>query len=272
MLPDSSAAGGWTSRKTTSFTPEDLWNYIDGAAELYLAYDFQRLVSAEYATTGGDTITVDIYDMGAPMNAFGIYRAELTGTPAGVKLGSESYELTDLLAFWQGPYYVKLSAVAATPGALKADMQQLARRTAQKITDPAGAAWMLIRLPAENRVAYSEKYARVDYLGHGFLTNAVSASYQVGKSEPVTAFVMVAQDEAAAKEAFDRLQQFEAESPGGTTPVKMEGATAFTAKDSYLGNMAVTASGSLLVGAYTQGTAGQAKDTVTRVLTHLWTR
>ena len=59
------------------YFPETLFEYINGAAEIYLSYDFKELIVAEYQKSGSsDSIAVEIYDMGNHKNSFGIYSAE----------------------------------------------------------------------------------------------------------------------------------------------------------------------------------------------------
>lgn len=57
------------------YKPDTLYEYIDGGADVYLLYDFQRLLHQNFRTPGGE-LTADIYDLGKPENAFGIYSAE----------------------------------------------------------------------------------------------------------------------------------------------------------------------------------------------------
>src|SRR4030067_1660218 len=65
---------GWKqSGEIQTFTPKTLYEYINGAADLYLAYDFQELKAAEYLNDKKASVTVEIYRHKSPTNAFGIY-------------------------------------------------------------------------------------------------------------------------------------------------------------------------------------------------------
>ena len=68
----------WTpSEAPRSFFPENLFEYIDGAAESYLSYEFRELLVVDLVKKGTEaTLTLEIYDMGSPVNAFGIFGAE----------------------------------------------------------------------------------------------------------------------------------------------------------------------------------------------------
>jgi hypothetical protein len=68
------------------YKPDTLYEYIDGGADVYLLYDFQRLLHQNFRTPGGE-LTADIYDLGKPENAFGIYSAERSPRYKFVTLG-----------------------------------------------------------------------------------------------------------------------------------------------------------------------------------------
>jgi hypothetical protein len=59
-----------TSEKV--YDGSSLYGYIDGGAELYLAYDFEHLLVQE-VNLGKRAYTVQVYAMKDPLNAYGIY-------------------------------------------------------------------------------------------------------------------------------------------------------------------------------------------------------
>ena len=83
----SSAAGfpdidGWQpAGEVRTYDASNLWEYINGAADAFMMYGFEQLQVRD-VSAGGVTVTANIYDMGTPLNAFGIYRAE---SPKGVE-------------------------------------------------------------------------------------------------------------------------------------------------------------------------------------------
>ena len=90
---------------------EDLWEYINGAAELFLTYRFKDLVVADFEK-GDGAVTISVYDMGSPLDAFGVYETE---KPAE----AESLSDVGLVGVLQPPYrgllikdrhYVKIEA------------------------------------------------------------------------------------------------------------------------------------------------------------------
>jgi len=57
------------------YKPDTLYQYIDGGADIYLLYEFRSLLHQDFKS-GAVELTADIYDMGNPEDAFGIYAAE----------------------------------------------------------------------------------------------------------------------------------------------------------------------------------------------------
>jgi hypothetical protein len=84
-----------------------LYDYMDGGAEVYLAYDFRDVFVRKYADADGNELALDIYDMGSPAEAFGMFSFDRQDPDAGIGQGSE-YGL-GLLRFWRGRYFVSVT-------------------------------------------------------------------------------------------------------------------------------------------------------------------
>ncbi len=52
--------------------PRPIFDYMDGGAEVYLAFDFQRVFARKYAGPGGLELGLDIYDMRPTLAAKGL--------------------------------------------------------------------------------------------------------------------------------------------------------------------------------------------------------
>ena len=71
-----------------NYYPENLFVYINGAAEIYLAYDFQELIVSQHKQDQSEmNVAVEIYNMGSEKNAFGIYSAERFSDNTFVDMG-----------------------------------------------------------------------------------------------------------------------------------------------------------------------------------------
>ena len=157
------------------FYSSDLYRYIDGGAQAFETYDMVAMVHCRHQAGGVETI-VDIYDMGELPNAFGVYSSERSPNQRFLPIGAEANATGFTLNFFQGQYYVKLSAFGETTGGGPM-VESLAKIIEQRIgagtTMPAG----LSLLPREGLTPHSEKYVKRAPLGHRFLGPAYMGSY-----------------------------------------------------------------------------------------------
>jgi len=182
------------------YTPDSLYQYIDGGADVYLLYDFQLLLHQDFKAGAAD-MTADVYDMGKPEDAFGIYSAERSPRYNYIPVGAEGYHSKGVLNFFQDHYYVKLSGSGAS---VDAQLDQLARTLSTRIAGSRTAPPLLVKLPQLHRVKHSEQYIRKDPLGHAFLAPAYVVTYASTAKESKL-LVSVAHDVPEAKERLDQL-------------------------------------------------------------------
>jgi hypothetical protein len=193
------------------FYSSDLYRYMDGGADIYLEYGLVALAHREYKGEGVE-MTVDVFDMGSPLQAFGIYSAERSPEYHFIPIGAEGYSSESTLNFLQSRYYVRLSAFGerAAPA-----LDNFARQISRSIGSDCSLPALLDILPRENRIARSEKYLVQAPAGHDFLAPALAASYRFdGK---VTSLVIsLAADAREANQRAEQLRQYYLRSGGET--------------------------------------------------------
>ena len=116
-------------KKSARFYSSDLYRYMDGGADIYLKYGLVAMAHGEYKIAGVD-MTVDVFDMGSPLQAFGIYSSERSPEYHFIDIGAEGYSSETTLNFLQGRYYVRLAAFGE--GAAAA-LDKVAREISRKI-------------------------------------------------------------------------------------------------------------------------------------------
>jgi hypothetical protein len=202
LLPERMSARFRASGDRQFYT-ENLWEYINGAAESYHSFGFVALAHRDYTGAQGE-VTVDVYDMGTPLNAFGIYAAERSPGQTVGSFGTQSYLTEYGLNFFQNRYYVKLSAVAANESA-----QPLLESLAQVVSDRIGGDLSLpgaLRLlPVAGRRPVSERFLGEYPLGHAFLAPAMQAEYSLDGHD-TSIVICEAADQADAKGRAVRLR------------------------------------------------------------------
>jgi hypothetical protein len=97
--------GDWAAAgKDAVYDRKTLFDYMDGGAEVYLAFDFRQVFARKYKGPGGKEIALDIYDMGSPAEAYGIFSCDREDPAAGI--GQDSTFAFGLLRVRQGPYFM----------------------------------------------------------------------------------------------------------------------------------------------------------------------
>jgi len=160
------------------YTPENLWDHINGAADGYLALGFVDLNVVEYKR-GRNIIKLEIYRHSNHTMAFGIYASERNPTYRFVNLGAQGYITGGVINFFKGNYYVKIRTHSDKPKVLRS-AESLAVRVANMLGGDTEMPSLLYQFPDEGKKINEEKYINESVLGHQFLTKAFKASYSVG--------------------------------------------------------------------------------------------
>lgn len=188
---------GWTKEGAPGiYDSETLYEYINGAADLYINFDFQELAALNYERGEDQGIIIDIYRHSTPRNAFGIYSQERRSGGAFIDIGTQGYHDTGILNFFQGNYYVKLAGFY-----LGEDDERLLKSVAKDVSGRLGGVSgfpkALAAFPDSGKVRNSERYVAISFMGHGFLHSAFVAGYVSGENE-FRLFIIEADDKADA--------------------------------------------------------------------------
>jgi hypothetical protein len=120
---------GWSAKgDDLHHRPDKLFEYIDGGAEMYLSYGFRAGVSRTYARAGQPEITVDIFDMGAPGNAFGVFMESIERVDTTYGQGAQISR--GMIVFWKDRFYASILVPVSTP-----DAERVIARMARAIDD-----------------------------------------------------------------------------------------------------------------------------------------
>jgi len=221
------------------FSPETLYEYIDGGADLYLKYEFQELKVAEYQNDKKASVTVEVYRHRDANHAFGIYSQERPAQGPFLVLGAQGYYESGILNFVKGDRYVKLSGFNL--GA--EDREQLvkaATAVAARLPGDARLPRLLQAFPTNGKVPHSEKYLRRNVLGYPFLECAYAADYTLGGKKH-GAYILDPGGEAKARSMLSDylMSQGKAGGPKAGLPV--------AAQDPHHGPLTMLQSGRFLI-------------------------
>ena len=113
-------------------TSQNIFDYMNGAGELYLGYRFDHLEVYEYTSSQEDDILVELYFMATSDDAFGLLsldwggeRVTLSDSAQNVKSQAQSHWVRalygeGLLRIWTDKLYARVMATRETPASKKA--------------------------------------------------------------------------------------------------------------------------------------------------------
>jgi len=182
------------------YLPDNLWDFINGAADNYLANGFVDLHVAEYKK-GKAVIKAEVYRHSSNTLAFGIYSSERSPSFKFTNLGAQGYFADGSINFFKGNYYVKIRTYSKKEKVLQAE-ESLANRIAGLLPGEASMPDMLSLFPAQGKKANEEAFINESVLGHSFLNKAFKAAYQIGNDE-FSVFILDAASPEAAKKSVE---------------------------------------------------------------------
>jgi hypothetical protein len=160
------------------FIPDNLWDFIDGAAETYLSYGFVDLHVAEYKK-GKNVIKLEIYRHSDHIMAFGIYSTERSPSFKYMNLGSQGYKAEGAINFFKGNFYIKIRTYSKSEKTLQA-AESLAFNVAGMLEGSVDMPSVLSLFPSDGKKENEEAYINESVLGHKFLNKAFRANYESG--------------------------------------------------------------------------------------------
>ena len=159
-------AAGWKwDGKDSNYNRRTIFDYIDGAGELYLAYNFQAVRVRRFEKPDQPSIIAELYDMGSSPDAYGVFSYERQDEDAGIGQGSEFGG--GLLRFWKGKFFVSVYAEGESP-----EVQPAILRVGRGVADSiktTGPAPQLINALPDGKAGLVEKAVR--YLHSHVLLN-----------------------------------------------------------------------------------------------------
>ncbi|MBD3870081.1 MAG: hypothetical protein IFJ97_01825 [Acidobacteria bacterium] len=251
LLPTASSMDGWQiADGPTEYDSEGLFEYLNGGAPLYLDFGFQGMVHVRYQL-GDDplaSVTLDVFDMGSELGAFGLYRS---GRPPEAEVrpwGAEGYRSGTVAATWKGSVSIQAQADDEQPELIEA-MEALVARVADSVDGGTSLPQIIDVLPSEGLAPTSERLVAKDLMSHAFLPGGVLATYRVADDEG-TVFFSDLKGEIAVTEAMAGLRAHHEQWGEIVDEIDLIGDGGFQFSDPGLGSGAVVSTGSYVVGVH----------------------
>jgi hypothetical protein len=190
VLVAGSTPKGWQIfDEVKQFTPENLYEQINGRASFFLSYDMIRMTYVRFVNSDKTSqfINLSIYNMATPTNAFGVFSAERSQGESSLELGRAGYRSDANYFIWKGQYYIRIISAEHTDAFQRIGMD-LAQKVTDFLLDSGEQVWGLNALPLTDRMPESVQYFKVDAMGLDFMRNTYTATYRKGNTL-VTAFL-----------------------------------------------------------------------------------
>jgi len=252
---------GWKLRvDQIVYSPDNLWEFIDGAAELYLDYDFQDLHMAIYTGRSDQEVRVELYHHNTPENTYGIYTAERMPDYTFIEMGIQGYTSPGILHFFTGNYYIKIIST----GKNDAD-EEILKTIAGKVTVTLkqSGSWPAETslFPAEGKVYMSDAYIASNFMGYSFFHSAFTARYAAEGGE-FTLFVLHGKDgeaEAMVKKYTGLMKEDKTE----------QREDIYVVQDDFNGKVFISCKADYLVGVMNAGDEALALEYLEKVLMNI---
>ena len=215
LVPDS--VNGWSrSAEDEYFDSENLYNYIDGGAELYLSYGFNLVLKRLYSAQGQPDITVDIFEMTSSYNAFGVYSHSRETVEDD--FGQGSFQVEGAILFWKDTYFISIITFPETEKSRLA-IEEIARRIDNAIQSEGELPQILNALPQKNLLPETVVYFRNSNWQNTYYfisndnifnisdsTDCVLAKYEISGNKPVV-MIIDYDKESDAGNTVDKLKR-----------------------------------------------------------------
>jgi hypothetical protein len=211
--------GIWTRPDSAQIVDSNnIFDYMNGAGELYLAYRFDHLEVYEYKTNQQDDILVEVYVMNTSNDAFGLLSLDWSGEPVTfsssparpttptIAPSARAFYGGGLLRLWADTLYARVMAYQETPESREAVLA-LGQAIATNRKTPAEPS-LLKMLPQTIGSDWTLRNDRIGYFrSHLVLNSFYYLSHQnILDLDHSTEAVLAPYDDTTEPEAVKRIQ------------------------------------------------------------------
>ncbi|MFQ6041360.1 MAG: DUF6599 family protein [Candidatus Poribacteria bacterium] len=161
MLPKSDQVKDWKrAGEIEIYTEKNLIQFMHDETEVYHAYGFVELALAEYHNPKlgpKPLLRVEIHDMGAPENAFGVYSFNRNPEADFEIIGNETAVTMLTFDTWKGRYFVHIRLYEFSDD-IREGAQNILRYIMNQIRGTTKPPDILKLLPRDHFVRHSERY------------------------------------------------------------------------------------------------------------------
>ena len=190
-----------------TYQPGNLYEIINGAAEMYLNYEFRELAVLTYKKPVEQSVTIEIYRHENPDYGFGIYSQERFDDIGNfIHIGTEGYYETGILNFYKDCFYVKMSGYNLENE--ESVLSEIARQVAGLLPGERKFPDVFRIFPELNRQVNRDKFIPKDFLGYPFFKMSYTADFYVPNEGLFTFFILKGGSRNESKEMIQAYMEF----------------------------------------------------------------
>ena len=216
-LPDE--LNGWIKgTEDRIFYGDDLYDYIDGGAELFLSFGFKEVFSRIYTKPDQPDILIDIFRMNTSLDAFGVF--SLSSEIRDDYFGQGSQVMQGAVLFWKNNFFISIITSPETETS-KGTILKLAELINDAIIEEGPTPEILNILPKDGLIQESIRYFRHYHWQNGYFfifyenylhlnqnTHAVLAKYELEGTRPVLLLIEYLNESDAEKSFKDFAEKY----------------------------------------------------------------
>ena len=156
LLPE--VSGEWQRQgEFLEYAGDELFDYINGGAELYYEYGFVRVIVQDYRVSGEHNLSLEIYEMEDSESAFGIFSFKRSTGGKNIEVGDQGRLEDYYLNFWKGKYLVTITGFDEEEVTVRG-LQTVAQAVDERIQNGGTLPSFLNLLPLSGRIEAGLKY------------------------------------------------------------------------------------------------------------------
>ena len=170
---------GWRSAdKGQIYDTESIYSYIDGHAEVYMAYGMVRCLSRRYSGPEGEPdIVLDLFEQESAADAFGVFTHDRDGEE--VDIGQGGLFRHGWLSFWKGHWFGSVYAEGES-AASKVAVLALGRAAADAMKEDGEVPSLVAELPSEGLDPRSVRFLHTQEILNGVVYLGYENALQFG--------------------------------------------------------------------------------------------
>ena len=160
------------------YDTESIYSYIDGHAEVYMAYGMVRCLSRRYSGPEGEPdIVLDLFEQASPADAFGVFTHDRDGEE--VDIGQGGLFRHGWLSFWKGHWFGSVYAEGESEASKEAVLA-LGSAAADAIAEVGEVPSLVAELPADGLDPRSVRFLHTQEILNGVVYLGYENALQFG--------------------------------------------------------------------------------------------